>query len=88
MGVMRAHFHSVGKRPLAIDRLNSLVKLGVAVDRNMTAEILSSPVDLAGFRFSKSSVTSSSVHSRCVGHLVVSRIVGFVSGLKESLKQL
>ena len=91
MGVMRAHFQSVGKRPLASDRLNSLVRLGAinaAVDRNMTAEILSSPVDFAGSKLSRRSVTSSSVQSKCGGHLLVSRRVGFVSRLKESLKQL
>ena len=90
MGVTRVHFHSVGKRPLAMDRLNSLVRLGAinaAVDRNITAETLSSPVDFAGSRLSKRSVTSS-VQSRCGGHLLVSRRVGSVSGLKESLKQL
>ena len=67
MGVMRAHSHSVGERPLAIDRLNSFVKLcavNAAVDRSITAETLSGPVDFAESRFSKRSVTSSSVQSR------------------------
>ena len=72
MGVMRAHFQSVGKRPLGSDRLNSLVRLGAinaAVDRNMTAEILSNPVDFTGSKLSRRSVTSSSVQSKCGGHL-------------------
>ena len=79
IGVILAHFQSVGKRPLAIDRLNNFVRLGAmkaAVDRSITAEILSGPVDFAGSRRSSKSVTSSSVQSRCGGQLFGSSVAG------------
>ena len=91
IGVIRAHFQSVGKRPLAIDKLNSFVRLSAistAVDRSIMADILLDSVDFAGSRLSSRSVTSSSVQRRCGGHLLGSRRVSSVRGRKESLKQL
>ena len=61
-----AHFQSLGKQPVAIDMLNSLVRLAViagAVDFNIIADTPSKPVDFAGLRLHSRSEISSSVHS-------------------------
>ena len=53
IGVILAHFQSVGKQPATIDILKSLVRLGAiaeAVDFGIMADIPSKQVDLAGFR--------------------------------------
>ena len=58
IGVILAHFQSVGKQPVEIDLLNNLVRLGAiarAVDFNILADTPSKPVDLAGFRFCNNS---------------------------------
>ena len=60
-----ARFHSVGKQPVAIERLNSLERLGAideAVELRIIADTPSRPVDLAGFREWGKSATWSSVH--------------------------
>ena len=90
IGVILVHFQSVGKQPVAIDILNSLVRLGAierAVDFNMVADTPSKPVDLTGSRPSRSSVICSSVHSIDAGQLFGSRGVRFLRGGKHSLKQ-
>ena len=81
IGIILAHFQSVGKQPVAIDILNSLVRLGAierAVDFNMVADTPSKPVDLTGSRPSRSSVI-------CIdaGQLFGSRGVRFLRGGKH-----
>ena len=87
IGVILAHFQSVGKQPVEIDMLNnSLVRLGAiarAVDFNILADTPSKPVDLAGFRFCNNSITCSSVHRMGVGQLFGSSGVNSSRGGKE-----
>ena len=86
IGVILAHFQSVGKQPVAIDMLNSLVRLGAiegAVYFNIVAETPSKPVDLAGFRLCNSSIICSSVHRIDTGQPFGSRGVRSLRGGKE-----
>ena len=76
IGLTLAHFQSVRKQPVAIDKLNSSVRLGAierAVDFNLVTDTPSKPVDLAGFKLSRSSVICSFVHSIDAGQLFGSR---------------
>lgn len=86
IGVILAHFQSVGKQPVEIDILNSLVRLGAiarAVDFNIVADTPSKPVDLAGFRLCNNSIICSSVHIIDVGQLFGSSGVSSLRGGKE-----
>ena len=76
IGVILAHFQVVGKEPVAIDLLNSLVRLGAierAVHFSIVADTPSRPVDLTGFKSSNRSVICSSIHNTDVGQPFGSR---------------
>ena len=85
-----ARFQAVGKQPVAIERLNSLVRLGAidkAVDSSIIADTPSRPVDLPGFREFSKSVTWSSVHWFDSGHSLELIAVGGLREGNDRLKQ-
>ena len=83
---IRACFHSVGKQPVAIERLNNFVRLRVMdemVDLSIIADTSSRPVDFAGFREFSRSATCSSVHWIDAGHSEGFKAVGVLRGGEE-----
>ena len=86
IGVILAHFQSEGNEPDAMERLKSLVRLGVidtAVCLSITADIPSRPVDLVASKVHRRSQTSSSVQSIEAGQVSGSRGTGSLSGGNE-----
>ena len=82
IGVILPSFHSVGKVPEEIERLNNLHSIGAiqdAVHLSILGETPSLPVDLEVSSLVSSSKTQSSVHKKTSGQLLGQRYSWLVS---------